>query len=54
MLSNKHNENSRDDEEDRLKKKKKRKLDPYDRSKVRNLDRKHFEKDDDYDGSPDY
>lgn len=51
MLSKKHNE--KDDEEDRLKKKrKKRKLDPYNRSKVRNLDRK--QKDDDYNGSPDY
>ncbi len=54
MLSNKHNENNRDDEEDRPKKKRKKKLDPYDRSKVRDLDRKHFEKDDDYNGSHDY
>lgn len=50
MLSKKHNE--KDDEEDRLKKKRKKKLDPYNRSKVRNLDRK--QKDDDYNGSPDY
>jgi hypothetical protein len=50
MLSKKHNE--KDDEENRLKKKRKKKLDPYDRSKVRDLDRK--QKDDDYNGSPDY
>lgn len=50
MLSKKHNE--KDDEEDRLKKKRKKKLDPYNRSKVRDLDRK--QKDDDYNGSPDY
>ena len=50
MLSKKHNE--KDDEENRLKKKRKKKLDPYNRSKVRNLDRK--QKDDDYNGSPDY
>ena len=50
MLSKKHNE--KDDEEDRLKKKRKKKLDPYNRSKVRNLDRK--QKDDDYNGSSDY
>lgn len=50
MLSKKHNE--KDDEENRLKKKRKKKLDPYNRSKVRDLDRK--QKDDDYNGSPDY
>lgn len=53
MLSKKHNENNRrDDDEDRPKKKRKKKLDPYNRSKVRNLDRNT--KDKDFDGSLDY
>lgn len=51
MLSKKQRES--DDEENRLKKKKrKKKLDPYNRSQVRNLDRNP--KDDDFDGTYDY
>ena len=50
MLSKKLNK----DDEDRLKKKPKhKKLDRWNRSKVRNLDRKHLQKED-FDGSYDY
>ena len=52
MLSKKERE-SNDEDNDKPRRKHK-KLDPYERSKVRNLDRKLLDKDDDSDGSYDY